>query len=112
MNDEQIDHLVKRFIAANEQSTAKIVKETVNGKIDRLTERVAESQSFMENHAKEDKIFQDRSSPMLEIFENNEITRLTIEKKTESWAKLAKEIGIIGAFLLGAAAFIKTYLTH
>lgn len=119
MTPEQIATLTADLIKANETSTIAIVEKTVNGGIVALRKEVAEmrdevkgNHEFVQTHAKEDKIFQDRSSPMLEIFENNEITRLTIEKKTESWAKWAREIGIIGAFILGALAFIKTYLMN
>ena len=66
MTEEQLITLTKRLIKANEKSTAAIVKETVNGKIDKLTVKVDENHIFIENHAKEDREFQDKIEPYLQ----------------------------------------------
>lgn len=54
------------FLKDNRESTAEAIRLTVNGKIDHLTARTVELQSFMENHAKDDKDFQSRIEPYIE----------------------------------------------
>lgn len=55
-----------QFLTSNEKATSDAVQKFVNGKIDHLTARTIELQSFMENHSKEDKEFQERIEPFLQ----------------------------------------------
>ena len=66
MTPEQLNYLTTRLIEENEKSTSGTVKTVINGKLDHLTARVIELQSFMEKHSKEDHDFQERIAPYLE----------------------------------------------
>ena len=66
IDEEQLAHIVKKVVEANEISTDKVVRTVVNGKIDALTLKVDANHAFMEKHSAEDKAFQDKIEPYLQ----------------------------------------------
>ena len=66
MNEKQIQTLTARLIKANEESTNKIVKETVNGKIDILR---AEIKKHSEKHERD----MEDIKPVIEAYKGTKV---------------------------------------
>ena len=93
----------KKFLKSNEEATERAIQIHVNGKIDKV---LAE----FKKHAQDDKAFQDRAEPMLEVFEKNNITHATIKKDTGEIVFWAKSGTIIVIAIGGIWWFIKMIL--
>lgn len=72
----------------------KIIKETVNGKIDKLTD------SF-QTHLLSDENFQNSMKPMIEVFDTNNIYKMKLKTNTGTIVFYAKSALTIGSFLAG-----------
>lgn len=86
------------------QSLQGVVKVTVNGKIDRLSEKLG-------NYIKEDMEWKDRAEPLVKAYESNSFFWNSVIKKCKGIGTVGGAITLVGGVMWGAfklAVFLAT----
>lgn len=66
-----------------------------------IIDRIEVFSGHLTEHAKSDKIWQDRLEPMVKLFEENEITKMKIKQSTGTIVFYVKSGTYIATFLVG-----------
>lgn len=89
----------QQFLEANERATALAIEKYVNGGIRTI-------RSELKSHAETDETFQKRMSPMIEVFENGNIVKMTIKKEAKEIVFWTTSLTTVGVFLYAIWHFI------
>ena len=93
----------KEFLESNERATALAIEKYVNGGIRNIGKRLDE-------HAAEDKKFQDTVKPITDAFNEKKIVRMKFREETGTLVFYVTSIGVVSTFIMSVWYLIKNNL--